>query len=107
VSVSQYRLVAVAVALCLQSCDRWGQPESTVAPATAAVHSTIGEITSVSAGVVTIEHQEVPSLGWPAMTMTFKAPDSLSVSGLAPGTHVEFSFHQQGSDNVLIEISTR
>jgi Cu(I)/Ag(I) efflux system membrane fusion protein len=54
-----------------------------------------------------IHHQPVPAPGWPAMTMTFKAPDAGMTTGLQKGAAVEFSFREQGSEHVLTEIKPR
>ena len=39
---------------------------------------------------VTLDHEAIPSLGWPAMTMTFKVADAALLQGLAPGARVRF-----------------
>ena len=41
------------------------------------------------------------------MTMTFRAPDSAMVADLQKGASVEFSFRQDGAQNVLTEIKRR
>ena len=107
--------VATVLAFALAGC---GQPQeqssTTAAPASApapaastGVYTTTGQVTAVAPDSVTISHQPVPALNWPAMTMTFKAPDQAMVAGLQNGAAVEFSFRQQGSDNVLTEIKPR
>ena len=73
-------------------------------PEAGGTYSATGEVTEVSDGSVTINHQPVPALGWPAMTMIFKAPDSAMTAGLQTGAHVEFSFRPEGADNVLTEV---
>jgi Cu(I)/Ag(I) efflux system membrane fusion protein len=44
------------------------------------------------AGSVTMTHDEIPALSWPAMTMDFKIADLRLVKGIAPGTPVRFVF---------------
>ena len=123
-------LGAVGVALALQGCDRAAEEpseapaETAAAPATEPMadtavpaaegaaqpegpgpHTGTGKIAAVSGQDVTIAHQAVEALGWPAMTMTFRAPDASMVQGLQPGTAVRFSFRKEGETYVLTEIA--
>ncbi|MCF8581786.1 cation efflux system protein CusF [Enterobacter ludwigii] len=54
---------------------------------------------------VTISHEAIPAIGWPAMTMrfTFINADE-SINALKPGSHVDFSFVQQGNISLLKSI---
>ena len=67
---------------------------------------TTGHVTEVdpSRSSVTIAHQAVSSLGWPAMTMTFKATPK-QLKGIATGDRVEFEFDQRNDANVITRIS--
>jgi Cu/Ag efflux protein CusF len=108
--------VAAVLTFALAGC---GQPQeqssTTAAPASTSsapaastgIYTTTGQVTAVAPDSVTISHQPVPALNWPAMTMTFKAPDQAMVAGLQNGSAVEFSFRQEGSDNVLTAIKPR
>ena len=100
---------AIVLAFALQRCDPadGSAAEGSRAPGPGATYSTTGEITALANDWVTIDHQPVTALGWPAMTMTFKAQDSAMMSGLRTGAVVEFSFRQDGSDNVLTGIRPR
>jgi Cu/Ag efflux protein CusF len=120
---------AMSLALVLQACNPGeeeakapGEPTTTAsdamknmpmpgqAPATPGAgqtYTTTGEIAEMAGESVTINHQPVPALGWPSMTMTFKAPDMAMMAGLAKGAPVEFTFRQEGSDHVLTEIRRR
>ena len=42
-----------------------------------------------AAGTVTLDHREMPELGWPAMAMTFAASPEL-LAGVSPGDTVSF-----------------
>lgn len=55
-----------------------------------------GVITELDAkaGAVTIKHQPIASLGWPAMTMNFKATPSSLLKGLKVGQKVGFDAKQ-------------
>ncbi|MFA1017425.1 cation efflux system protein CusF [Enterobacter sp. SAT-E-asb] len=54
---------------------------------------------------VTISHEAIPAIGWPAMTMrfTFIQADG-SISALKVGRQVDFSFVQQGNISLLKSI---
>lgn len=55
-----------------------------------------GVITEIDAraGTVTIKHQPIASLGWPAMTMGFKATSPLLLKGLKVGDKIGFDAKQ-------------
>lgn len=52
----------------------------------------------VKAGTLSIKHDPIASLKWPAMTMEFKAANESLLKGLNPGTPIAFEFveRQQG-----------
>ena len=51
-------------------------------------------------GLVTIAHGPVEALGWPSMTMSFRAtPDQLQT--LEKGDQVAFDFYSEGMDSVI------
>ena len=43
---------------------------------------------------MTLSHEPVPALGWPAMTMTFALPNPGMARGLKTGDRVRFGFDQ-------------
>ena len=53
----------------------------------------VGKITKVdeSAGKITIDHQKIPNLEMPAMTMVFKAADPAMLKSVKPGDKVKFT----------------
>lgn len=55
-------------------------------------------------GTVTLAHEPVQSLKWPAMTMRFAVKDKLLFDKLATGKKVEFEFMQQGSEYVVTAV---
>ena len=69
-------------------------------------HKGKGTVKSVDAanGTVRLDHEPIPSLKWPSMTMNFKAKDKAMLEGVKPGAKVEFSFTQSGKDYVITEI---
>jgi Cu(I)/Ag(I) efflux system protein CusF len=56
------------------------------------------------AGTVTLAHDPVKSLKWPAMTMGFQVKDKTLLSKLAVDKKVEFEFVQQGKDYVITSV---
>ncbi|WP_431625969.1 cation efflux system protein CusF [Enterobacter hormaechei] len=55
---------------------------------------------------ITISHEAIPAVGWPAMTMSFtfvNADDA--INALKTGNHVDFSFIQQGNISLLKSIN--
>ena len=110
---------AIVLAFALQGCNQSQQQSATPPPSSSpaasaeapagstGVYTTTGQVTEVATNSVTINHQPVPALNWPAMTMTFRAPDTAMVAGLQKGASVEFSFRQDGAQNVLTEIKPR
>jgi Cu(I)/Ag(I) efflux system protein CusF len=53
---------------------------------------------------VTIEHEAIKALSWPAMTMRFSFEDANLIKNLTSGNSVEFSFVQQGAVSLLKSI---
>jgi len=76
------------------------------APAPAAAEHHVNGVVSEAAqgGKIKLEHEPVPALKWPAMTMPFKLADPDLAKGLKPGDKVHFSFRQQGDDAVITSI---
>ena len=69
-------------------------------------HKGKGMVKSVDAknGTIGLDHEPIPSMKWPSMTMNFKAKDKAMLEGVKPGAKVEFSFTQSGKDYVITEI---
>ena len=56
------------------------------------------------AGTLTIQHGPIPTVGWPAMTMTFKADPPALASAVKAGDRVAFDVKVQGSSNEVTAI---
>ena len=69
-------------------------------------HKATGKVTKLdgSRSTVTIAHEPVPSMKWPAMTMGFKVKDKAMLDKVKPGAKVDFSFTQSGKDYVITDI---
>ena len=66
-------------------------------------HVAKGTVKSVDAkaGTVTLDHEPVKSMNWPAMNMTFKVQDKALMDKLGQGKKVEVEFEQRGKDYVI------
>lgn len=75
-------------------------------PATATTASATGTVQAVdaSAGTVTIDHGPIDALQWPAMTMTFHAPD-VDLGAIEKGDQVSFEFTSTGMDGTITSIT--
>lgn len=66
-----------------------------VAPkASASLHESAGRVEQISPDAVTLSHQAVPALQWPAMTMSFRLADPALARGIRVGDQVTFAFEQ-------------
>ena len=77
-------------------------------PAAAAqtAHKATGVVKKIDprAGTVTLAHDPVKSLNWPAMTMGFTVKDKALFDKLAGDGKVDFEFVQQGKDYVVTSV---
>lgn len=68
-------------------------------------HSATGTVKSIAGSDVTIAHDAVESIGWPAMEMTFTAADAALVNGIKAGDRVSFAFTKGDGATTLTSIS--
>ncbi|MBI1196233.1 MAG: efflux RND transporter periplasmic adaptor subunit [Phenylobacterium sp.] len=68
-------------------------PAATAAPA---LYQSTGRIEQLKARSVTLSHEPVPALKWPAMTMAFTLADPRLARGFKVGDRVAFAFDQAG-----------
>lgn len=54
------------------------------------------------AGKVTLAHEPIPSLGWPAMSMDYRLKDKATLGTLKPGAKVEFELVRGSGDEYEI-----
>ena len=59
------------------------------------------------AGTVTIKHGPIPEIGWPGMTMTFKADPPSLLDGLKTGAEVRFTLQGAGNAYRVTAIAAR
>jgi Cu(I)/Ag(I) efflux system membrane fusion protein len=74
------------------------------APTASAGIEAHGVIDALDAGEITLAHDAIPALGWPAMTMPFPLAKGVSTTGLKPGQKVRFMLEERGDDTVITAI---
>lgn len=76
------------------------------APAVTQAHQGVGVLKVIDAamGTVTLAHEPVPSLKWPAMTMPFTITRELA-TGLKVGQKVTFEFTAKGMNGTITKIA--
>jgi membrane fusion protein, copper/silver efflux system len=74
------------------------------ATATSGPFTVKGVIQQLSATEMTLAHEAVPELQWPAMTMGFKLADRRLAQAAKPGQTVRFTFQKQGDDYVITRV---
>ena len=69
-------------------------------------HKAVGVVKKVDtkAGTVTLAHEPVKSLNWPAMNMAFKVQDKTMLDRLTEGQKVEVEFQPRGKDHVITSV---
>ena len=72
-------------------------------PKTATGEGVVQSIDAANAQI-TIKHEAIPELGWPAMTMTFKVAQPAMLRGLMRGSRVRFTVHGGDQDTVIQDI---
>lgn len=100
-------LTIVATTPIVAGCGRDGTP----APAAPAVQAEaeshgVGVVQSVdsASGALTIAHEPIESLGWPAMTMAFKVARPDLLNGVAAGQRIEFTLRGRDMAAVVTSI---
>jgi Cu(I)/Ag(I) efflux system membrane fusion protein len=75
--------------------------ESRPTAATAVLHESRGRVEQIGGDRVTLSHEPVPALQWPAMTMQFQLADPTMVRGIKAGDRVAFGFEQTPNGPVV------
>jgi len=78
---------------------------SSAAAAPVPSYQTRGVVTEIGTDDVTLEHEPVPALKWPGMTMPFKLAKPELAKGLKVGQQLSFSFVKQGDDWAITQLT--
>ena len=70
-----------------------------------AVGTGVIKATDTAKGTVTIQHQAIASIHWPAMTMTFKADPPTLLQAVKVGEKVNFTLHPDGMHSTVSAIT--
>ena len=67
-------------------------------------HPATGVVKKIDAakGTVTLAHDPIKSLNWPAMTMDFRVRDKASLATLKPGQKIEFELVEEKKGSYVI-----
>lgn len=71
------------------------------------VHETTGMVEGIEGLEITLQHDPVPALKWPAMSMPFALKSPTQAAGLKVGDPVVFSFSEGASGVVVEKIARR
>lgn len=105
---------ALALSLLLVACgenqnsgleNRQAMEGSSTTSHAGQVYSAAGEVTAIAGDQVTIAHGPVEEIGWPAMTMTFRAASPETVQSVTVGDRVSFEFKKDAGAYVLTALS--
>ena len=71
---------------------------------TAKTYEAVGSVDSVdlSSDTVSMNHEAIPALQWPAMTMEFGLASKELIKGVLPGQPVRFTFEDRGDGEFVI-----
>ncbi|MBU3992628.1 MAG: efflux RND transporter periplasmic adaptor subunit [Alphaproteobacteria bacterium] len=69
-----------------------GVPSATPGKSASTLYETTGKIEQITAQSVTLSHEPVPALDWPAMTMTFELANPALARDIKTGDRVRFGF---------------
>lgn len=61
--------------------------------------------TDAAKGTITLQHEAIAAIGWPAMTMTFKLASPDLLKGVKVGDRVRFSLHPAGMASTVTAIA--
>lgn len=74
------------------------------ASAASGTHHAMAVVREIGNGKVTLEHDAIKSLGWPAMTMAFSVKDKAVQEKLVTGKKVEVDFRKEGTSYVITAV---
>ena len=92
VASGQFLLESEASLSGLQARPVTGATPAATAPP--ALNESRGRVEQITPTTVTLSHEPVPAVGWPAMTMQFRLADPALARGIKTGDRVAFAFEQ-------------
>lgn len=89
--------------------DMAGMSTDSPSPLNTIIYQTRGKVVSLDAaqGLITLAHEAVPALNWPAMTMPFRLADAALLKGVAVGQALEVGFvPEAGQSPRIVSLQT-
>lgn len=82
------------------------QTEPAASAATSGLVSATGTVTAVdaAAGTISINHEAIAPINWPAMEMQFTVEDPAVLQGVAVGDRVAFDLKSAGEPNTIVSV---
>ena len=73
---------------------------------TATTAQAVGVITAIDTkeNILTLDHEAIPALKWPAMTRGFKVADPALLNGLTGGGRVGFELKIEGESQIIVAV---
>ena len=73
---------------------------------TVATAQAVGVITAIDTkeNILTLDHEAIPALKWPAMKMGLKVADPSLLNGLTVGDKVDFELKAEGENYIIIAV---
>ena len=71
-----------------------------------AIHRASGRVQAIGEGTITLAHGPVPALQWPAMTMTFRIPETVD-QDVSIGDQVDFTFEAAGGEPTVRSLTRK
>ncbi len=113
--MNKYRIALAVVAACsIAPAFATQQQMDPNMPGMAGMHETkptqaqgVGIVKTIDAakGTITLQHQAITAIGWPAMTMTFKVDPPALLQKVKVGEQVRFTLHPAGMASTVTAIS--
>jgi len=90
-----------------QGMDMKGMNSKSMSKPATGTHKAVGVVKTIDtkAGTVTLAHEPVKSMNWPAMNMTFQVKDKSMLDKMAVNKKVEVQFEQRGKEYVITEVN--
>jgi Cu(I)/Ag(I) efflux system protein CusF len=82
-------------------------PAAEAPSAAAATIEGVGVVTAIdsAAGTISLDHQAIAAINWPAMTMQFRAEDPAILEGVAVGDRVRFELKSATETTIVTAVS--
>ena len=114
------KIIAVVITVvALSACSKNEAPEQKKTeapmkqmskdPSKAKTAQGVGRITAIDTkeNILTLDHEAIPAIKWPAMTMGFKVADPKLLNGLVVGQTVDFELKSEGETYTVVGVKSK